>query len=126
MAPAASILFPTRNRRAYLADALASVSGQASAHGAEIVVVEDDAADPETERLAAAHGASYVALGAPQGLNRARNAAVDAAQAELLCFLDDDVAAWPDWLGAMLVARSTRASACSWSNLSWPTANFPI
>ena len=52
MAPAASILFPTRNRRAYLAVALASVAGQATAHDAEIVVVEDGAADPETERLA--------------------------------------------------------------------------
>src|SRR3712207_8660907 len=43
----------------------------------EIVVVEDDRADPETERLAAAHGARYVALGAPRGLNVARNAAID-------------------------------------------------
>jgi GT2 family glycosyltransferase len=108
MVPAASILFPTRNRRAYLADALASVAGQAAAHGAEIVVVEDDAADAETERVATAQGARYVALGAPQGLNRARNAAVDAARADLLCFLDDDVAAWPDWLGAMLAAAAAQ------------------
>jgi GT2 family glycosyltransferase len=108
MAPTASILFPTRNRRAYLAGALASVSGQAAAHDAEIVVVEDDAADPETERIAAGHGARYLALGAPRGLNRARNAAVDAAHADLLCFLDDDVAAWPDWLGALLVAAAAQ------------------
>jgi GT2 family glycosyltransferase len=104
VAPTASILFPTRNRRAYLAGALTSVAGQAAAHGAEIVVVEDDAADPETERIAAAHGARYVALGGRRGLNRARNAAVDAARADLLCFLDDDIAAWPEWLGAMLAA----------------------
>ena len=104
MAPAASILFPTRRRRDYLAVALASVSGQADAHGAEIVVVEDDPADAATEQLAAAHGARYVALGAPRGLNVARNAAVEAAEGELLCFLDDDVAAWPDWLGALLAA----------------------
>jgi GT2 family glycosyltransferase len=106
VAPAASILFPTRNRRAYLAVALASVADQAAAHEAEIVVVEDDGADPETERLAAAHGARYVALGRPRGLNIARNAAIEAATAELLCFLDDDVAAWPGWLGAMLAAAS--------------------
>jgi GT2 family glycosyltransferase len=102
VAPAASILFPTRDRRAYLAVALASVGGQAAAHDAEIVVVEDGAADPETERLAAAHGARYVALGRRRGLNVARNAAVDAAAADVLCVLDDDVAAWPEWLGAML------------------------
>jgi GT2 family glycosyltransferase len=106
VAPAASILFPTRNRRAYLAVALASVANQAAAHEAEIVVVEDDGADPETERLAASHGARYVALGRPQGLNIARNAAIEAATADLLCFLDDDVAAWPSWLGAILAAAS--------------------
>jgi len=104
VAPSASIVFPTRRRRGYLAVALASVAGQAAAHGAEIVVVEDDAADPETERMAAAHGARYLALGAPRGLNVARNAAIGAAQADLLCFLDDDVAAWPGWLGALLAA----------------------
>jgi len=79
VAPTASILFPTRGRRAYLADALASVAGQAAEHGAEIVVVEDDVADAGTERMAAAHGARYVALGAPLGLNHARNAAATAA-----------------------------------------------
>src|SRR5215211_3829361 len=104
--PAASILFPTRRRRDYLATALESVAGQAAARGAEIVVVEDDPADAGTERLAAAHGARYVALGRPRGLNAARNAAVAAAAADLLCFLDDDVVAWPDWLGAMLAGAA--------------------
>ena len=104
MAPTASILFPTRRRRDYLAVALASVVTQAADHGAEVVVVEDDAADPATERLATGHGARYVALGRPSGLNVARNAAIAAAGADLLCFLDDDVAVWPDWLAALLAA----------------------
>ena len=102
MAPSASILFPTRGRREYLAVALRSVAPQAAAHGAEIVVIEDDAADPETERLVAAHGGRYVALGEERGINVARNAAVEAAAADLLCFIDDDVEAWPGWLAAML------------------------
>ena len=104
MAPAASILFPTRDRRAYLAVALASVAGQAAQHGAEVVVVQDGAADVATELLAREHGARYLALGAPRGLNVARNAAVEAAEADLLWFLDDDVAAWPGWLAALLAA----------------------
>ena len=102
MAPSASILFPTRGRREYLAVALRSVAPQAAAHGAEIVVIEDDAADPETERLVTAHGGRYVALGEERGINVARNAAVEAAAADLLCFIDDDVEAWPGWLAAML------------------------
>ena len=106
MPPAASILFPTRRRRDYLAVALRSVAGQAREHGAEIVVVEDDPADPETERLAQEHGASYVAHGNIRGLNAARNTAIDAAAGELLCFLDDDVEAWPDWLGALLAGAA--------------------
>jgi GT2 family glycosyltransferase len=104
VAPSASILFPTRGRRDYLAVALASVAAQAAAHAAEIIVLEDDDADPETERVAAAHGARYVALGRPRGLNVARNAAAEAASADFLCYLDDDVAAWPGWLGALLAA----------------------
>lgn len=106
MAPVASVLFPTRRRRPYLAVALASVAAQAAAHRAEIIVVEDDAADAETEALAAAHGARYLALGAPQGINAARNAAFAAARGELLCLLDDDVEAWPGWLGDLLAGAA--------------------
>src|SRR5215210_8055885 len=108
MPPSASILFPTRRRRPYLAVALASVAPQAAAHGAEIVVVEDDPADPETERLVSSHGGRYLALGAPEGINVARNTAIDAASADLLCLLDDDVEVWPRWLEAMLAAAAAQ------------------
>ena len=70
MAPPASILFPTRNRRDYLAVALASVAPQAAEHGAEIVIVEDDAEDAATRALAERHGARYVALGRRRGHQR--------------------------------------------------------
>src|SRR5829696_4908838 len=102
----ASLLFPTRRRREYLAVALASVAPQAAAHGAEIVVVEDDSADAGTERLVTSHGGRYLALGAREGINVARNAAIDAASAGLLCLLDDDVEVWPRWLEAMLAAAA--------------------
>ncbi len=104
MAPSASVLIPTRRRRDYLAAALASVAPQAAEHGAEIVVVEDDPADAATEALVRGHGGRYMALGEPRGLNLARNAALAAAEGELLCFLDDDVGVWPGWLGALLAA----------------------
>src|SRR4051794_16235426 len=104
MAPPASILFPTRDRHDYLVVALASVAPQATRHGAEIVIVEDDAEDPRIAQLAARHGARYLALGSRRGINVARNAAVAAASGELLCFLDDDVEAWPGWLDALLGA----------------------
>ena len=50
MAVPASICFPTRRRREYLAVALASVAPQAAEHGAEIIVVEDEAEDPADPR----------------------------------------------------------------------------
>ena len=106
MPPSASLLFPTRRRREYLAVALASVAPQAAALGAEIVVVEDDPADPETERIVTGHGGRYLAHGEPRGINVARNAAIDAASGELLCLLDDDVEAWPGYLEAMLSAAA--------------------
>ena len=104
MPPVASILIPTRRRRDYLAVALASAAPQAAEYGAELIVVEDDPADPETAELAAEHGARYTAHGETRGLNAARNTAIALAQADLLCFLDDDAEAWPGWLGALLAA----------------------
>ena len=109
MAPPASIVFPTRNRRDYLAVALASVAPQAAEHGAEIVVVEDDAEDAPTRALVESHGGRYVALGAPKGINVARNACVAHSSGDLVCFLDDDVEVWPGWLGALLRATGHEA-----------------
>src|SRR5437773_11065640 len=100
----ASICFPTRGRREYLAVALASVAPQAAAAGAEIVVVEDAAADRATEALVDRHGGRYLVLGAERGINAARNAAFAASTGALVCFLDDDVEAWPGWLEALLRA----------------------
>ncbi|MDA0164703.1 glycosyltransferase, partial [Solirubrobacter ginsenosidimutans] len=106
MAPPASILFPTRDRYDYLVVALDSVAPQAAKHGAEIVIVEDDAPDPATAALADRHGARYLALGRKRGINVARNAAVAASSGDLVCFLDDDVEVWPGWLDALLAASS--------------------
>ena len=106
MAPPASVLIPTRQRREYLAVALASAAPQVAEHGAELIVVEDDPADPETEALATQHGARYVAHGETRGLNAARNTAIATATSDLLCFLDDDAEAWPGWLGALIDAAA--------------------
>lgn len=102
MTPSVSIVFPTRRRQEYLEVALESVAAQAARHGAEVLVVEDDAERAATRRLAETHGARYIALGSARGINVARNAGVAAASGELICFLDDDVEVWPGWLDALL------------------------
>jgi GT2 family glycosyltransferase len=104
MAPVASVCIPTRRRREYLAVTLASIAPQAAAHGAEIVVVEDDPHDAATAALAERHGARYLAHATSRGPNAARNTALEAATGELICFLDDDVEVWDGWLAALLGA----------------------
>lgn len=101
-APSATVVFPTRARRDYLAVALASVASQAAEHGAEVIVVEDDPEHPATRALAAEHGARYVAHGETRGLNAARNTGIAQSRTDLIAFLDDDVEVWPGWLAALL------------------------
>jgi GT2 family glycosyltransferase len=101
--PSASIILPTIGRPDYLQVALESVTGQARALDAEVVVVSDGA-DDRTAALAVAHGARLVSLSSRQGVNGARNAGIQAAAADTLIFLDDDVRVSPGWLEAMLAA----------------------
>jgi GT2 family glycosyltransferase len=102
-APSAStsIVVPTHRRPDYLEVALASIAGQAQTAGVEVLVV-GDGPDTGARELAERHGARYLELQQSSGLNAARNAAIDATDSELLVFIDDDVEAPPDWLGALL------------------------
>ena len=103
--PVASIIVPTRARPGYLDIALASILPQAREAGAEVLVV-DDGPDAATRAVAARHGARYVAHDRPLGLNDARNSGIDAARADVLAFVDDDVAVHPGWLRALLDAAA--------------------
>ena len=105
MQPVASIIVPTRARPGYLDVALASILPQAREAGAEVLVI-DDGPDVATRAVAARHGARYVAHDRPLGLNDARNTGIDAARAETLVFVDDDVAVHPGWLRALLDAAA--------------------
>ena len=110
MEPTASIIVPTRRRAGYLDVALASIAPQAAAAGAELIVV-DDGPDEAARAAAQRHGARYVAHPASRGLNAARNSGIDAAQADLLVFVDDDVEVRPGWLAALLAADATAKPA---------------
>ena len=103
----AAVAIPTQRRAPYLEVALASIVPQAHAAGAEVLVV-DDGPDEATRAAAERHGARYLAHAAPRGLNAARNTALQATDALLVCFVDDDVEVRPGWLDALLAA----ATAC--------------
>jgi len=100
-APQASIVIPSHGRPQYLDVALASVSPQAKDAGAEVLVVSDGP-DPQTANVAQRHGAELVSLVTPSGLNAARNAGIEAAAADLIVFVDDDVSVPAGWLHALL------------------------
>jgi glycosyltransferase involved in cell wall biosynthesis len=99
--PTASIVIPTRGRPDYLDVTLASVAPQASAGGAEVLVV-NDGGSPAAAAVARRHGATVLELPPPGGANAARNAGIDAAHSDLIVLIDDDVDAPAGWLRALL------------------------
>lgn len=86
-----SVVIATRNRRGFLAEAIASVLAQ-DYRAWELVVVDDSSTDDTVEFL---RGLSHPAIvtilldGHP-GRSAARNAGLAAARGELVMFLDDD------------------------------------
>lgn len=108
--PFVSVLLPTYNRAHLLTTALGSLLAQDYPAGRYEVVVVSDGSTDETADVVRAR----IAARAPDdpelrfvpiehgGLNSARNAALDAARGELLCFVDDDVVAPPGWLAALV------------------------
>jgi GT2 family glycosyltransferase len=102
--PRASIVVPTRARLDYLEVALMSISPQATAAGAEVVVVDDASASEVTRALVERLGARYEPHPRPMGLNVARNTGVERSSGLLVVFVDDDVEVSKGWLPALLAA----------------------
>ena len=98
MPAAASIVVPTRNRSGYLRVCLDSVLAQEAETPFEVIVVDDGSTD-DTPAVAEGAGAKLIRQDA-RGLNAARNAGLREAAADLVVFVDDDVAVPPGWLAA--------------------------
>ncbi|MFN5614557.1 MAG: glycosyltransferase family 2 protein [Brevundimonas sp.] len=109
-----AVLIPTLRRPDSLARALASVQAQTGVDKrlAEVVVVDNDPEGTALSTVEASTGpfpVRYVHAPDP-GVATARNAGLAATSAPLIAFLDDDEAASPDWLAALLAAQAeTRA-----------------
>ena len=97
-APRLSVVIPTYNRRDRLSRVLAALGKQdAGTTSFEAVVVDDGSSDGTSEWLASLK-TSYVlrTLRLPNGgPARARNAGVEAAEGEIVLFIDDDVEPTP-------------------------------
>lgn len=106
--PMISVILATRNRPHLLADAIPSVIAQRYRNW-ELVVV-DDGTDPQTQVVVAATEDDRVAIieGPERGLGAARNAGLDRAGGDLVCYLDDDNIMHPRWLQAVALTFSKR------------------
>ncbi|HEY4375421.1 MAG TPA: glycosyltransferase [Burkholderiales bacterium] len=120
--PLVSVLIRTvPGRGGCLREALASVAAQT--HEAIHLVIAEDGGDSARAQAQAARASgryrevTYLPL-PKRGRCAAGNAALAAAQGELLCFLDDDDLLYADHLeilAAAMMARPGLAAACGWA-----------
>ena len=104
-----SVVLPARDRPAWLRRAMASVVAQSYPTWELIVVDEGQGSDPTGVVADAADGRIRVVQGARSGPDAARCRGLEAAQGQLVTYLDDETAMAPHWL---------RSLAWAWSR--WP------
>lgn len=107
--PSISVVLPTRNRPALFPRALASVLRQRYERWQLVVV--DDGGDGSPARALEGVDDSRVVLveGPERGLSAARNAGLESADGDIVCYLDDDNVMHPLWLAAVAHVFAERA-----------------
>jgi glycosyltransferase involved in cell wall biosynthesis len=110
--PQFSVVLPTHNRPALLAEAVASVLAQ-SVSDFELLVVDDGSEPPAV--VAADDRIRLLRFEENRGPAAARNAGIDAARGTYLAFLDDDDLFTPDRLAVALEGLRTAPIAVCWS-----------
>jgi glycosyltransferase involved in cell wall biosynthesis len=106
--PALSVVIPTRDRAALLAESLASLARQTvDASAFEVVVVSDGSTDGTADVCRDLAGRLRLTLveSPPSGIAVAKNLGVDAAAAPLVLFFDDDDVADSGLVAAHLAAH---------------------
>ncbi len=97
-------VIPTWNRRDLLATLLRNLAEQTRPF-AEIIVVDNGSADDSVE-LAAMAGATVLKMGRNLGFAAAVNRGKEAADAEWIAILNNDVTLEPDWLTKLVDAAT--------------------
>jgi len=94
-APLVSLIIPTRDRKALLAQAVESILGMTTYAAFEILIVDNDSTDGETlgyfEALKARGAARIVPAPGPFNFSRINNIAVAEARGHVLGFINNDI-----------------------------------
>lgn len=106
--PRLSVIVCTHNRWGFLERCLAALAAQqADPASFEVLVVDNASGDATPAKARAwceAHANVRYLREERLGLSVARNCGMDAAQGLYLAYIDDDAAAYPDWVGRLLDA----------------------
>jgi GT2 family glycosyltransferase len=120
-----TIIIPTRNRQNLLRGCIDSIRPAVERTGAEILIVDNDSADPDTlDYLAELKTRGATVLRVPGEFNfpRLNNCAAKAAHGEVLCLLNNDVKALDDyWLEEMLSRIAEGDVGAVGALLVWPS-----
>jgi GT2 family glycosyltransferase len=122
--PSVTIIIPARNRRERLQQCIESIQPSAKRFEAEIIVVDNDSADPDTlDYLADIDHRIAKVLRVPGYFNFARlnNCAAEATDSEVLCLISNDVKALDDnWLAELLGRIAAPDVGAVGAMLVWP------
>jgi len=102
-----AVVICTYNRPDQLPAALAATQAQTAHRDLDVVVVDDGSAPPVDEAMVTATGARLVRHERNLGLGRARNTGIEATDAPLVAFTDDDCRPCPEWAEALVDAYGT-------------------
>ena len=102
--PPVSVIICSRNRPAFLLEAIQSVLKGDEVPTELIVVDQSDVASDVIKAMGGVEGCHIHYMWSPgRGVSRGRNAALRAAEAEIVAFTDDDVLVDRRWLGALVM-----------------------
>src|SRR4051812_34394525 len=103
-----TVAIPTYNRADFLRQALAGiVAQQFPRDNFEVLVIDNNSTDHTravVHEFAGGHPAPRFVQERKQGLDYARNRAIDEARGEIILFGDDDILVRSDWIAQMAVA----------------------
>jgi len=100
-APLATVVVPARNAAGTIGGCVRALQKQTMAGDCYEIIVVDDASTDDTGQVATEAGACVIRQEEQRGPAAARNAGIQAAQGELICFTDADCFPTPPWLDRM-------------------------